>query len=198
MNNLPLVAFCFETDTLVLGRGFTAPLIFKRGCNPTELAKVKKLMVDSSIYWGVRLKDDRGWRLGRMSHAIFSGVEDYTCIFTDDTDPLPIWASDEWFPRLRHWQDRMPDYGSQVVMSYVHNYLPPHKERIKIGRWDCEQNRYGGLPYYYKREPAIKYWDIPKVFTLGMDRRIMEDFNQSRCSSWAELIMDRVIEDIFD
>lgn len=196
----PQIPFCFEKDGLLLAGNIENPEVFKRMCNPRELAKVQHLVVDRNICWHVREVDDRGYGLGKMSRLIFSGVKDYTCIFTGGVDVLPTWAYDSWFPWLsRSPQERRARYQTMEAVQWLKNFWPLQEyHRIQISEDDCELNRYGGIPYETKYEPAIKRWDIPRVFTMGVDGKVIKGFRGSDVSSWEQVIMDRAIEDIFD
>jgi hypothetical protein len=196
----PMIPFCFETDGLLLAGNIAHPELFKLMCNPRELAKVQRLVVDRNINWHVRERDDRGNGLGKMSRLIFSGLEEYTSIFVGDVDILPFWAYVGWFPFLSRWawERRVKHNADSAVRFLKANWPLEEVARSQISARKCELNRYGGIPYATKYEPAIKRWDIPRVFYMGVDERSVDKFRNSDESSWEELIMDRAIEDIFD
>lgn len=57
-----------------------------------------------------------------MSHKIFAGLKEYTSVFTDSKDPLPVWASREWFPDiprlLSHRASSIPaEQASDTMMT---------------------------------------------------------------------------------
>lgn len=198
----PLIAFNFEIDTLLLGRKLQDEdnhIWFRRKCDERELASVQFLMVDADLCWKVRKKGDRGSRLCGLSWLVFSGVKDYTALYTKDTDPLPFWAKIDWFPRLGPWHWRVNERNPQQLVEWLQDHWHCSRgDRILIRKVDRERYRFGGFAEYEKFDPAIKRWSIPKVYSLGVEREVIVDFNWSEVSCWAELMMDRAIDDIFD
>ena len=198
----PMIPFNFDKDTLLLARNLNGQhVVFKRNCNKAELARVTSLMVDTWLQWQVRTHNNRGWRLCGMSWPIFSGLREYFALYTGQTDPLPFWADARWFPDLGpKWQRRCKADASRDA-----DVLKKFWRARAINRWaggvskdDRERYRYGGIPENDKFDPAIRRWKIPSICWFGVDDDIIDDFNSSRDSKWAELLMDRAIEDIFD
>lgn len=176
-------------DTLLLAGNIEHPTEFKRFCNPKDLAKVQRLVVDRKVEWGNRTMDNRGSGLGGMSRLIFSGVKDYTCIFTGGVDTLPGWAEAKWFPYIGcPWQRKANHNSADAVQSLKVRWPAVLELRTGLSKLDCESNRFGGIAYKVKYEPAIRLWDIPRVYTMGVERYIEEQFRNSNRSRWEELI----------
>ena len=198
----PLIAFNFEMDTLLLARKLQDEdnhIWFRRHCDERELARVKSLMVDAGLDWKVRTKDDRGSRIFGLSWLVFRGLKDYTSFYTENTDPLPFWANPYWFPRLGSWRWRTNTFNPEKSVTYLqHNWPEERKNRFIIGKARREEFRFGGLREWQKYDPAVKRWSIPRVYSLALDACVIDDFNDSEKSCWAELLMDRAIDCIFD
>jgi hypothetical protein len=192
--NSPLIPFNFSTDTLLIGRNVQNSTYFKQNCNEWDLAMVERLVVDRSVKWGTRTLDGRGWRLGSMSHLVFKGVNDYVCLCTGSTDPLPGWADWSWLNNNRTENHDPTDAVEfmQTNWSYLGHHL---REVVKQ---ECEDNRFGGIPPWEKYEPSIKRWSIPRIYTMGLPKQVIKAFNHSSVSSSAHIIMDRAIDDLFD
>ncbi|RDL39436.1 uncharacterized protein BP5553_03776 [Venustampulla echinocandica] len=215
--NPPMVPFNFETDTLLLGRRLIDEdnhIYFRTNCDQEELAKVRRLMVDTELVWDEwqysnkrqsrshRSKRDRGAGLCGMSRLVFKGVEEYTALYTGLADPLPAWAEVTWFPVLRQHSQRWRCTDADAVEVYQflqENWwrFDNHRLRWPVDADLCEEQRYGGIPWYEKWEPAIKRWTIPMVSTLGVEPEVMAAFNWPVASGWAEMVMDRAIGDLF-
>lgn len=105
----PLIPFCFEKDTLLLGRRLLdedTHIYFRKHCDLGDLKRVQRLVVDTALCWttaaeeleraekdrgsGLQLlRRDRGVGFGGLSRSIFSGVREYTALYNEGTDPLP-------------------------------------------------------------------------------------------------------------
>lgn len=105
----PLIPFCFEKDTLLLGRRLLDEenhIYFRKNCDRGDLARVQRLVVDTALRWTTASEDvklaeknsgsglqlmhrDRGTGFGGLSRIIFSGLKEYTALYNEDTDPGP-------------------------------------------------------------------------------------------------------------
>ena len=164
-----------------------------------RLARVRFLMVDAKLHWKVRTKRDRGSRLCGLSWIVFSGLKDYISVYTEGTDPLPSWASILWFPKIGPYRWRTNDINPEKFVTHLQHHWPFILEHIwSMKGSDRELFRFGGLREYQKFDPAVKRWRIPRVHSLALDLDVIENFNDSHESCWAEILMDRAIDCIFD
>ncbi|KAG9235232.1 Dak1 domain-containing protein [Amylocarpus encephaloides] len=208
--NAPLVPFNFESDTLLLGQAlsWTGYRIFHSLCNKEDLAKVKRLMVDAALERCEREYLERPFRkrgsgLGATSRPLFTGLVEFTVVFTGNTDTVNWWANKFWFPYLPcHYHGRT----SNIPYGRVYPELKQNWEgffniltnRNRISPLRCAKFRYGSIIEEQNWDPSIKRWAIPEVSTVGLDEQVIDNFRHApdhHC--WAELIMDRVIDAVF-
>jgi hypothetical protein len=192
-----MIPFNFETDTLFLGTKMRdTQAFFKKHRVGQDLAKVQFLMVDERLDWDKRSKYDRGkGNLFGISQLVFSSVKEHTVLYSDD--PLPHWAERYWFPHIDARRYRKTDVAKTVAR--FKELWPLAPGRIQLPADEAERHRYGGISLLDKREPAIRVWRIPMIYSFGVTREVMESFGSDRSEEhgWGEILMDRVIEDIF-
>lgn len=154
-------------------------------------------MVDRCLNWGSRQKNDRGWRLGGMSHLVFKGVKDYICMYTKKSDPLPNWANHFWFSSLS--RNRTDNHDPKMAVEFMQTYWPNLGKALStVPKQACEENRFGEIPSWVKFEPSIKRWKIPRISSIGLNNQVINAFNDSKVSSYAQIMMDQAINDLFD
>ncbi|KAF4621874.1 hypothetical protein G7Y89_g14472 [Cudoniella acicularis] len=204
----PFIPFNFETDTLLLSRRLVEEenhIYFRKHCNTTELACVRKLMVDADLNWNPAdcpiEKMERGRGFGGISVFVFKGIEEYTVLWTEGTDPLPYWANLNMFPSVPYWHarrcSRIKPWEAYSYLKRNWNIFHRHEKRDLVAKHNCEDYRFGRFSEVQKWEPAIKRWKIPLISTLGLESWILSDFYDSNESSWAQIVMERAIEDLF-
>ncbi|CAG8950211.1 hypothetical protein HYFRA_00008449, partial [Hymenoscyphus fraxineus] len=202
----PLVPFNFEKDTLLLGRSLLdeeSHIYFRKHCDRGDLAKVQRLMVDTKLYWMTeedeqrmiqKLEEDcvkprgrdRGTGFGGLSSIVFSGLVEYTALYTHYTDPLPAWAEKSWyptipiFPFLRSATTRWEDEYQALKQSWS-QFQPLHTIRNHAiyspltQRW-MQHARYGGITKEMKWDPAIIRWKMPRIACMGLEERVVDAF----------------------
>ncbi|EPE33211.1 hypothetical protein GLAREA_06223 [Glarea lozoyensis ATCC 20868] len=206
----PLIRFNFDLDTLFLGVGLQnneSYKFFRAKCDAKDLARLKNLAVDAALTWGRNMWHDPGKQHTRYGNGlcgllknIYPNLQIHIVVYTGYTDPIPWWAQESWFPLLPCKADhRYAQTDARTVYQfYAENWndIDHYTSLFRLSTRRTPLLRYGGVPPIVKWEPALKRWKVPYVYVIGIPDRSIYGKAEHVCLE--EMIMDKVIDNIFD